>query len=959
MSALFSLGFANPLVLAGLLSLPVIWWLLRFTPPRPRQQAFPPTRLLLDLVRKDETRAKSPLWLTLLRMAIATLVILALAGPILNPREAQISGDGPLVIVIENGWASGAQFQDMRSTADTLIDEAASAGQPIILAETAPMAATPAFGPFDAEQARERLSAMGPAPYVAADAATASGFLERISSALGGTGAGTVALLSHGIDWPGAEPIRDGLATLPRQGAFLVYAPSAETLPNTIDPPRSNANALEVTLRAPDAASARTGIVRAYDLKGGLIAEQSVGFEPAATIASAEIVLPVDLRNDIARIQLVGEDHAASVYLLDDRWRRRSVGLVSGETRERAQPLLSPLYYLRRAVEPFATLMEPRGGTLEDTISELVENRASVIVLADIGTLRGTAETLERWIGNGGILVRFAGPRLAASSDDLIPVELRRGERSLGGTLSWSEPQTIAPFADTSPFAGVPVPEEVTVSRQVLAEPSAEIAERVWARLSDGTPLVTAAPRGRGWIVLFHVTADAAWSNLPLSGSFVDMLRRLVALSDAQSAGDVQSGEAAQSGQAAGGTPLRPFRVLDGMGRLTAPNALAEPLMSAAAATAIPDRRHPPGLYGSEDGFRALNLAPGGSLALAPAAPDDATAAIYASGEPTPIGPYLLVGALLLLIADALIIMLMTGRRPTLRPAGGALAIAVAAGTVLALALTAPAHAQERAVRDPAQLEALDQATAFAMEAANATRIAFVETGNTRLDNITRAGLSGLSRALRQRTALEPASPVGVNLESDELAFFPLIYWAIDPDLTPPSDTALARLDSYMKNGGTVLFDTRDAATADTTLSSSGEGMAWLRRVLGTLDLPPLEPIPSGHVVTKSFYLLQDFPGRLEGGRLWLEATGTPDSNGSRPFSNADGVSTIIITSNDMAGAWAIDDNGQYMLPTASGTEWQREIAVRAGINIVMYTMTGNYKADQVHIPALLERLGQ
>jgi hypothetical protein len=99
------------------LSLPVIWWLLRFTPPRPRRQTFPPTRLLLDLVRKDETRAKSPLWLTLLRMAIAALVILALAGPILNPRETTVSAQGPLVLVIENGWASGPGFENMRATA--------------------------------------------------------------------------------------------------------------------------------------------------------------------------------------------------------------------------------------------------------------------------------------------------------------------------------------------------------------------------------------------------------------------------------------------------------------------------------------------------------------------------------------------------------------------------------------------------------------------------------------------------------------------------------------------------------------------------------------------------------------------------------------------------------------------------------------------------------------------------
>jgi hypothetical protein len=965
-SGLLSIGFANPLVLAGLISLPVIWWLLRFTPPRPRRQVFPPTRLLLDLVRKDETPAKSPLWLTLLRMAIAALVILALAGPILNPRETSVSAEGPLVLVLENGWASSPGFDNMRATAETLIDDAASSGQTIIFTETSPMASTPAVGPFDRDQARERLSAVAAVPYAAGGTDEVAILMDRVGEALGGQDAGTVALLSHGLAWPGATTLRNALADLPASDPMTIYTPPLDALPNIIDPPRSTATALQVTLRAPDAASARPGLVRAYDLKGGLIAEQDLTFAPSERAVTAEIALPVDLRNDIARLELVGEGHAASVYLLDDRWRRRAVGLVSGETRERAQPLLAPLYYLRRAAQPFATLMEPRAGTLEENIAELVDNRASVIALADIGALRGSADTLERWVGTGGILVRFAGPRLAASADDLIPVELRRGERSLGGTLSWSEPQTIAPFSENSPFSGVPISDEVTVSRQVLAEPSADIADRVWARLSDGTPLVTAAPRGQGWIVLFHVTADAAWSNLPLSGTFVEMLRRLVALSSTQSAAAASSGggqtsadAAAQGTAASTETPLRPFRVLDGEGRLAAPTPFAEPLMASAFATTMPDRSHPPGLYGSEDGFRALNLAPGDALTVAPAAAEGVSTSVYATGEPTRLGPHLLVAALILLLIDALAIMIMTGRRPTLKPAEGALAIAFTTGAVLALASAPSAYAQSSTMRERAPTAIADEATQFALEAANATRIAFVETGNTRLDRITRAGLTGLSRALSQRTALEPASPVGISLESDELAFFPLIYWAIDPSLTPPSEAALARLDSYMKNGGTVLFDTRDAASADTSLSSSGAGMSWLRRVLGTLDLPPLEPIPSDHVVTKTFYLLQEFPGRFEGGRLWLESRGRLDQNGTRPFSNADGVSTIIITSNDMAGAWAVDDAGQFILPMSSGTEWQREIALRAGINIVMYTMTGNYKADQVHIPALLERLGQ
>ena len=125
--------------------------------------------------------------------------------------------------------------------------------------------------------------------------------------------------------------------------------------------------------------------------------------------------------------------------------------------------------------------------------------------------------------------MRFAGTRLAAGDDDLTPSELRRGGRLLGGALSWETPKHIAPFEAGSPFFGLAAPEEVTVTRQVLAEPDAGLADKTWARLADGTPLVTAGRRGKGLIVLFHVTADTTWSNLPLSGLFVDMLRRVVA----------------------------------------------------------------------------------------------------------------------------------------------------------------------------------------------------------------------------------------------------------------------------------------------------------------------------------------------------------------------------------------------------------------------------------------------
>ncbi len=230
------------------------------------------------------------------------------------------------------------------------------------------------------------------------------------------------------------------------------------------------------------------------------------------------------------------------------------------------------------------------------------------------------------------------------------------------------------------------------------------------------------------------------------------------------------------------------------------------------------------------------------------------------------------------------------------------------------------------------------------------------------MDRISRIGLEGLTLFLAQRTSLEAGEPMGLEIARDDLAFFPLIYWPVIAAAPKPSAQALARLDAYMKQGGTVLFDTRDAIEAPSGPGgdSRGPGMMALREILSSLDIPELEPVSGDHVLTKTFFLLRDFPGRFNAGRLWVEALPAADEDlGDRPARAGDGVSSIIITSNDFAGAWAMRPDGQAMLPLTPGEPRQREFAFRAGVNIVMYTLTGNYKADQVHVPALLERLGQ
>jgi hypothetical protein len=253
-------------------------------------------------------------------------------------------------------------------------------------------------------------------------------------------------------------------------------------------------------------------------------------------------------------------------------------------------------------------------------------------------------------------------------------------------------------------------------------------------------------------------------------------------------------------------------------------------------------------------------------------------------------------------------------------------------------------------------------AEAVARKATAKVTFGYVLTGDADTDEASRNGLIGLGKVLTARTAVEPGEPFGVNIINDEIAFFPILYWPVPANARALPEPTLAKVDAYMKQGGMVIFDTRDygqGMPSGFNLQSGGEHGTALQRLLGRLDIPRLEPVPEGHVLTKSFYLLRTFPGRWDSGQLWVEAEPSDAMEQGRKARRADGVSSILVTSNDFAAAWALDDRNRPIYPTVPGGEAQREQAFRAGINIVMYALTGNYKADQVHVPALLERLGQ
>jgi Domain of unknown function (DUF4159)/Aerotolerance regulator N-terminal len=929
------LSFAEPALLLGLLSLPVLWWLLRVMPPRPRRIEFPPTRLLFDIAPREETPSRTPWWLTALRLAAATLVILAAAGPIWNPQTGLAGTTSPLMILLDDGWSSAASWDTRIKAADELIANADNDRRAVALVPLSEPARDITLMPAGA--ARVALRQLSPKPYAIERVET----LASIERFLKSAGDVEIAWLTDGIDTGRGAEFIEALGKTIGDRTLTVFEGGTPSPMALVAAENAAAKMTVKVLRADTGLAA--GVVRALDAKGSPIGEARFGFAPQEREAEAVFDLPVELRNDIARLEISGERSAGAVQLLDKRWRRRAIGVVSGATSDTAQPLLAPTFYLTRALAPFADVrLGDRGVAPQQSVAQFLDQKVPMIVLADVGTLSPEIrERLSAWIDGGGVLVRFAGPRLAQADDDLVPVKLRRGGRSLGGSLTWEKPQHLAAFAADGPFTGLAVPKDVTVSRQVLAEPDAVLSTKSWASLEDGTPLVTGERRGKGLVTLFHVSADMRWSDLPMSGTFVEMLRRIVDM----------SGYTTTPGAGVAGEPgketLAPVHTLDGFGALGPPPSTAKPLPADYADRATLD--HPPGFYGPVEGPLAVNtLASADRIAQLDTSSLHARHASYTNAEPRDLRGMLLSASLALFLIDAIVVALLSGGLAGLLRRRAATAAIVAAFFVCGLV--------------PSTTRAEDSDD-FAMRAVSQTRLAYVVTGNSDVDSIVKAGMSGLTLFLAQRTALEAGDPVGVDPEHDELAFFPLIYWPIMPGAPKPPQDALNKIDAYMKQGGTVLFDTRDAIEASPGENGASQtpGMQALRDILSSLDVPELEPVPREHVLTKTFYLLRDFPGRFTNGQTWVETLPREDEDeaASRPARGGDGVSPIIITSNDLAGAWAIRADGQPMLPLTPGEPKQREFAFRAGVNIVMYTLTGNYKADQVHAPALIERLGQ
>jgi hypothetical protein len=647
--------FVSPWLLLGLGSLPVLWFLLRAMPHKPKVETLPTINFLSDLFSEEQKPDGMPWWQKTLRLSVLGAAITGLAYPILNDNEA-LDGEGPVVLVVDNDWASAPNWPALSQEMKSLIEKAEHDERQIFFVSTAVDSDSNPIqlhGPYTSERATQYVDNLSPFPWEA-DREQALEALKTMD--LGADPA--LYWMSNGLN--DDENLDGFVEELNKLGALTVLRAGGDAQPYLIVPPTLSGKTLAVKVLRANTDEKEVISLSATDQAGNPLLQEDVVFAAGKDEVEVIFDVPDEVRNQLARLNIDGQNSAGAVAMLDERFRHRPVGVVQTDKGQVFQQLLDETHYVETALENYSNL---RKGSVES----LLDRSLSVMILTDSVSLTDEEEDkLAEWVNNGGTLLRFAGPRLASEPEkqELLPVTVRSGVKSLGARSSGHQGIKIGDFPEGSPLAGIDVSSSPMIKRKVMAQPGVDTEEKTWARLSDGTPLVTGSQRGAGWTVLVHTTADTNWSNLPLSKIFIDMMRTVIAHS--QGVIDDQKNESGL---------YEPVRLLDGFGQMTSYTGAATELPVHSANDVGVGPEHPPGLYGS-GGLRYAHNLGAAVTEMEPLTnadlPSGAKSELYAQDDKEiDLKDVLLASAFALALADMLVLLGQQGylgRRRTKQP---------------------------------------------------------------------------------------------------------------------------------------------------------------------------------------------------------------------------------------------------------------------------------------------------
>ena len=895
-----SISFANPYAFWVLFSLPIIFWVIKSLPPSPASFNFSSLYLLRAIKTESIVKNKCPIWLLIFRILLIMFLIIYFAKPFLNHNKVEQAKEN-YVVYANLGWSTAAQWNKYKNTIKNIMLESEKLNKNFSLVNNFDNQNKNIIKFKSINDLSSYLDKVTPNPWQS----QRKNIINELSKINYNNKTRYFYIFSV-FDFYSDENFDENiLINIQKQFPDLEIINLIDSI-KVLEKPLVKKENINIIVKRYGALPENTFVITATSFDEQILLKKEYQFKKNENIIYINEKFPISVINQIKKIDILGERHAASTFYFDDFNKKKVIGILSDGKNYKENPLLSPVYYIKKALNKDNKII------INDLANLLLSN-VDILIFPDAGTFEEEKSgILDSWINNGGLLIRFAGPKLASSSTRFITSENKiKKIRLLGGQLSWNNDLKIKEFSKDSIFKDLIIPKDVTIKKQLLLNFSEEKNINILASLKDDTPLVSLKEMGRGNILLFHFTANNTWSDIPITPLFEDFLSRACLLHQKKKNSSLNQ------------VTIKSY--INGFGEIEDTNKIVQFRDSLSLRNSIPSKDIFPGIYENNQLSVALNLS--GNLRLNHFENKSSKQIITTNDfsknlkDISKVFLYLFLGFALL---DILASIFIQNDVKFYRFFKNKIKV-FSVFTFLILSIL------------PDDL--------IANDFINYTYLAYVKSIDKNKNESSFRGLQTLSKVLERRTSVLIKGVAGIDIEVDDVYHFPFIYWPMSNDFKNLSSKAKRKIKDYFNTGGVILFD------GYLLLDKQPLNTYKLKKIVSyfkEITSNELVLINKNHTLSKSFYLLNNFPGRWNKKILLVD-----NSN----MNVNDGVSNIILGFNDWASAWALDSNNYPLFPVVPGGEKQRELAYRVGINIVMYSLTGNYKNDQVHSKSILNRL--
>ena len=887
--------FTYPFFLLAFFLFPFIWRFLKTVPPSPKLKKFPAIVFLAKNKSMDNKPEKNSNLIVVLRLLLLSFIILGFSQPQINRSNNDIVSN---LIIIDNSRFSSLAWKSTINKITQLILENNNEQNNFSIITTTESTKNNLFYLHgkNSSEILESLSSLKPFPWDP----NYSLLKKKINN---------FEKKFDNIYWF-TEPIdikdKTGLFDELSKNNIKIFNINEEKIPPIIKFKSQKNDNFNFEIFHPlkifnegtiDCYSFDNRLLFKTSFKTNLIQQQNF------YVSEVQLAVPSSLKNKIDYFRFNNINSSSTKVFLSETQKKKTVGIIETNQNNQTLNFDSGNYFVEKALK---TNFEIK----KNSFDKILDKEIKLLFVDDqFINYDESIEELEKWINDGGTLVKFAGENFIKDIESLSHKKLRSafsltGKKiSIGGKLSLKQSLNLLEVSDESPLHGLEIPNEIEITKYIESSPSSSYRNiNVWLRLENGTPLISSISQSKGQIILFHIPCNTTWSNLTLSYFFVDILQKIV---------DQSKGVKLRENRT-----LKPFKNLDAFGELVDPSPQSLNITNINMLKTLKiNFNHPPGLYKDVYGIYALNSGRSNQLKFKLSRFNNKISFDQKYNEKNiNLRNSLFVLAIFLFITDTIVTLFS---RQLLNFKKLIFSI-----FFLFLSISLELKAEKIEISEISE-----------------NKIGYILNGNPEIDEVSYNGLKNLSDIITQKTAAIFTDPKSIDLKKDKLFSFPLIYWATNTEVK----SLPKKIKQYINDGGLLLIDCKlnqDEIIIDKCLKR-------FETLLESNFPGNLEILNKSHAIAKSFYLLKNFPGRRNEPVFFFKSN-------SLKFDNA---SSVVFGNNDWTGAWAKNNEDDFLFPILENNPNQRNMSFRFGLNLLIYSLTGNYKTDQVHIPEILKRM--